>query len=323
MTFFLISIATVFSLPTAAPKMRDALFFCEQRAGRVGYIGWPPLSCTTDVDCKGVNGSYCMNYKNKTAPFFCHEPEVFLATGLAKPVGIAVDSDNQKVFYDQDDQSQGNTAWPVSQVAIGGGSHPTNVLEKLVDPQGIDVDSDNKILYYVEHHGQRIGSIKYDGTDKKTLAEFTGKQYPSDVKVDSKNGYIFALVETDLSTGGRLVSMHLDGSNMTTLVNDITRAYGLTFSTKTETLYYISGGHGGFIGNVSYDGKTQGRVLEGLEWPYMLDYDSQRDYLVFSETGVGDGTLKTVTTDGLNVTESLSLGFAPMGVAFGQVPMNN
>merc|ERR1712072_1524066 len=116
-------LAVSFSLPTTGPKthMRDALFFCEQRAGRVGYIGWPPIGCINDNDCKGVNGSYCMNDKTKHAPYFCHEPEVFLTTGLAKPVGIAVDSDNQRVFYDQDDQSQGNTEWPVSQVAVAGG----------------------------------------------------------------------------------------------------------------------------------------------------------------------------------------------------------
>merc|ERR1711871_1660347 len=79
------------ALPTAPVTDRQALFFCEQRAGRVGYIGWPPVTCKTNADCQrvAINGSYCMNDKTKVAPFFCHEPEVFIATGLAKPVGIA------------------------------------------------------------------------------------------------------------------------------------------------------------------------------------------------------------------------------------------
>merc|ERR1712072_94485 len=303
------------ALPSAA--MRPALFFAEQRAGRVGYIGWPPRGCKTDTDCKGVTGSYCMNDKTKTAPYFCHEPEVFIAQGLAKPVGVAVDSTTQQVFYDEDDQSSGDTYWPLSGINVDG-TNKHQVIPKLLDPQGLEADTANKLVYYAEHHGQRVGVVGYDGKNQKVIHQFGGNDYPTDIRVDNKANKLFVLVQGLLSTGHKLIVMDIDGSNMKVLKSDIVRSYGLTLDTTTQTVYYINGGHGGFIGSLKYDGSDFKTVLGGLDWPYMLDFDGKQ--LVFSTTGVGDGVIRTCTTAGLNVTQTLTLGFAPIGVKFGQVP---
>jgi len=314
------------ALPTSEEKTRGAFFFCEQRAGRVGYIGWPPIGCTTDADCAtsstGVNGSYCMNDKSKTAPFFCHEPEVFIKSGLDKPVGIAVDTETMQVFYNQDDQTTPNTSWPLSTINVDGTGERT-VLPALVDPQGLDVSPSTKKIYYTEHHAKRVGVVDYDGSNSKTLLQFkdSDNAFPSDVKFDATNEKVFFMVEQDVTTGGQIMYMNADGTNVTSLLGDITRAYGLTLDVAHKKVYYISGGHGGFIGYISYDGKEHGKVLDLLEWPYMLDYDPSSNLLVFSTTGVGDGVIRTVTPDGLNVTETLALGFAPMGVTFGKVPL--
>jgi len=324
-TILALGLCAVTALPTfvnmKAESTRDALFFCEQRAGRVGYIGWPPIGCTTDADCKGINGSYCVNDPTKKAPYVCHEPEVFVTKGLDKPVGIAVDSATQQIFYNQDDQASGDTYWPLSQISVDGTKKST-VINKLLDPQGLAVDTEAKEVYYVEHHGQRVGKVDYDGKNQKVLHQFGGNDYPSDVKVDAKNNKIFALVEGLLSTGHKLVSMDLEGKNVTVLKSDIVRSYGLTLDTANKVVYYINGGHGGFIGNVSYDGQDAGTVLDGLDWPYMLDYDPVRELLVFSTTGVGDGVISTCKTNGENVQKTVELSFAPMGVVFGKVPIN-
>jgi len=60
------------------------------------------------------------------------------------------------VFYNQDDQQQGDTYWPLSSIGIDG-KNKKDLIPKLLDPQGLDYD--NKKVYYVEHHGQRLGVV--------------------------------------------------------------------------------------------------------------------------------------------------------------------
>jgi len=300
------------------------MFFAEQRADRIAYVGWPPVTCQTDDSCKGINGSYCMNDKTKTAPYFCHEPIVTLVDGLSRPVGCSIDSSTQQVFYTEDDQQGGDTEWPLSAVNVDG-TGKMSVVPKLLDPQGIDLDTAAKKIYFTEHHGQRVGVVDYDGTNRKVLHSFSGNTddavFPSDVAVDAVNGYLFVQVESSASTGGQLVRMGLDGSNPLPIVKDIVRAYGVTVNPETKTLYYISGGHGGFIGNVSYDGKEQGVVLGGLEWPFEINIDHTMQRLVFSTTGVGDGKIQTMNLNGTDIDDVMELGFAPMGLSFGKLPV--
>merc|ERR1712196_555617 len=103
--------------------------------------------------------------------------------------------------------------------------------------------------------------------------------------------------------------MNLDGTNVTVLKDDIVRAYGLALNMEARTIYFINGGNGGFIGNISYDGGDSGQVLGGLMWPYMLDYDPVMGKLAFSTTGVGDGRIQVVFPNGTDVRTTLTLGF--------------
>jgi len=308
-------------LTSAAPLgTRRALFFEEQRAGKVEYIGWPPLNCKADTDCVGINGSYCMNDKSKTAPFFCHQPIITLASGLARPTGLAVDSTAHKVFYVQDDQQSGDTQWPLSVINIDG-TGKADIIPKLLDPQGLDCDPAAQKIYYTEHHGQRVGSVNYDGSNQTVLHTFTGDiNFPSAVQVDATNGYIFVQVEGALSTGGQLVRMGLDGSNPTVVLKDIVRAYGIAVDSASQTIFYVQGGHGGFLGSVNYDGSNQTQVLQFLDYPFQVAVDVPNKRLAFTTTGVGDGTVSTCNFDGSDVQHVANLGFAPMGVNFGLVP---
>ena len=82
-----LALVALVAFATAAPvASRRAIFFEEQRAGKVEYMNWPPVPCKADGDCVGINASYCMNDKTKTAPFFCHQPLITLTSGLARPV---------------------------------------------------------------------------------------------------------------------------------------------------------------------------------------------------------------------------------------------
>lgn len=314
---FLVALPASFSLPAPADRQR-ALFFCEQRNNRVGWIAWPPAGCTTDADCKAINGSYCMNDKSKTAPFFCHTPVVTLADKLDKPVGIA--RINDEIFYTQDDQASGDTFWPMKAIASDG-SNPRTVVEKLLDPQGMGSDGTGKV-YYTEHHGQRVGVVNADGTDRKVLKQFNASDFPGDVKVDTVNGKVFATLGGALSTGNKIISMNLDGSDYTVLKSDLVRGYGLTLDVENKRIFYVQGGHGGFIGSLSYDGKEGPHILDGLDYPGMIDYDAPRKLIVYSITGVPDGVIRTITTDGSAKGAMIFGGFAPMGVVFGYAPKN-
>merc|ERR1712086_1034627 len=80
-----LALVALVAFATAAPvASRRAIFFEEQRAGKVEYTNWPPVACKADGDCVGLNASYCMNDKTKTAPFFCHTPLLTLTSGLAR-----------------------------------------------------------------------------------------------------------------------------------------------------------------------------------------------------------------------------------------------
>ena len=87
-----------------------------------------------------------------------------------------------------------------------------------------------------------------------------------------------------------------------------------------QTLYYVQGGHGGFIGSVSYDGKLNKNVLEGLDYPYGVAVDQENKRIVFTTSGVGDGGFTTMKFDGSDVQHVANFGFAPMGVGFGVIP---
>merc|ERR1712166_1309681 len=76
-----LALVALVAFATAAPvASRRAIFFEEQRAGKVEYTNWPPVACKADGDCVGLNASYCMNDKTKTAPFFCHTPLLTLTS---------------------------------------------------------------------------------------------------------------------------------------------------------------------------------------------------------------------------------------------------
>merc|ERR1712086_29532 len=217
-----LALVALVAFATAAPvASRRAIFFEEQRAGKVEYTNWPPVACKADGDCVGLNASYCMNDKTKTAPFFCHTPLLTLTSGLARPTGLCVDSDVQKVFFTEDDQQSGDTEWPLSVINVDG-TGKKSVVPKLLDPQGLGCDS--------------------------------------------------------------------------------------------KTLYYVQGGHGGFIGSVSYDGKLNKNVLEGLDYPYGVAVDQENKRIVFTTSGVGDGVVTTMKFDGSDVQHVANFGFAPMGV---------
>jgi hypothetical protein len=64
-------------------------------------------------------------------------------------------------------------------------------------------------------------------------------------------------------------------------------------------------------------------VAGGFDYPYMLDFDAKRGKLILSDTGVGDGRIIEMNTDGSDQVPTLTFANAPMGVGIGDMPASS
>lgn len=276
----------------------DELFFVEQRGeSRVGFLGY---------DCRA---------KGTTA----------ITDGEEKPVGIAVDSDSQTVFWSDDQNVSPYDSW-LSKMPFQGGTVSNPFVTALYDPQGMDTDTVNKKLYFVEHLGGRVHRCNYDGSAIETL--YVTAQYPADVAVDPEEELVFVTIQSAPAViEGTVIAMFYNGTGVRTLATGLTQNYGLCVDTFHKHVYYFMGGHGGTLFCKAYGEKPcamghDGVVVTGLNYPYMCDVDSlYAPYggptkIVFSEASV-PGSIYTVHSDGSNMQLINSDLNAPMGVKLG------
>jgi uncharacterized surface protein with fasciclin (FAS1) repeats len=280
----------------------DELFWVEQRgSSRVGYSGY---------DCRA---------KGQTQ----------LSVDEVKPVGIAVDSNTQQVFWSNDENHKPSDSW-LSTVKFNG-EGLNKFVPDMYDPQGMDVDTAQRKLYFTQHQGNTVNRVNYDGTDIELVWQGrTDADYPADVAVDHEAGLVFATVQSVPSIiNGSVWVQNLDGTGHRVLATNLTMNYGLCVDRYARHLYYIVGGHGGKIFCHAYgstpcnttDGKD-GMVIDNLEYPYMCVVDNlYAPYggptrVVFSEPNV-PGSVYSVDNDGSNVVLLASDLDAPMGLKLG------
>lgn len=247
-----------------------------------------------------------------------------------KPVGLAVDSAEELVFFSNDyDYPHGANASWITKIGYSA-KHEDRIINGTIDPQGVDVDPVAKKLYFTQHYGNSISRSNYDGTDIEVLVEHKGNLsfQPSDVAVDSKSKRIFATVEGEQDAFGALIMYDFDGKNETVLKTGLHFPYGLCVDEENQNVFYVQGGHGGSISCHSY-GNTPCKVdvvADILEYPYMCQVDSSLakyggpTIVLFSEAN-RPGNIFYVTDDGVehyNITVVNSTDLeAPMGVDFG------
>lgn len=279
----------------------DSLFFVEQRGeGRVGYTGY---------DCRA---------KGTTA----------LVNNEYKPVGVAVDSNTQQVFWSNDMNAKPFDSW-LSQVPFDG-SHSDVFLNDLFDPQGMDTDTTAKKIYFTEHQGSKLHRANYDGSQVETLHQFdTSDEFPADVALDVDRQLAFVAVQSQPQVlKGKLAVVAFNGSNYRVLAENLHQNYGLCVDTLARHVYYVQGGHGGSINCYPYGDSpcpaAGGVVADGLEYPYMCTVDNlYAKYggpttVIFSEANV-PGSVYAMNSDGSNRRVINNQLQAPMGVKLGCV----
>lgn len=178
----------------------DELFWVEQRgSSRVGYNGY---------DCRAKG-------------------QAQLSVNEIKPVGIAVDSNTQQVFWSNDENHKPNDSW-LSTAKFDGSGLKKFVLD-MYDPQGMDVDPVERKLYFTQHQGNTVNRVNYDGSDVELVWQGrVNADYPADVAVDHDAGLIFSTVQSvpDIINGSVWVQ-NLDGTGHRMLANNLTKNYGL------------------------------------------------------------------------------------------------
>merc|ERR1712086_842477 len=210
-----LALVALVAFATAAPvASRRAIFFEEQRAGKVEYTNWPPVACKADGDCVGLNASYCMGNQTVLHTF----------TGdINFPSAVVVDNENGYIFVQVEGSlSTGGQLWRIGL----DGSNPTNILKDIVRAYGVAADIATKTLYYVQGgHGGFIGSVSYDGKLNKNVLE--GLDYPYGVAVDQENKRI---VFTTSGVGdGVVTTMKFDGSDVQHVANFGFAPMGVSF----------------------------------------------------------------------------------------------
>jgi len=278
----------------------DQLFWVEQRGqSRVGFDGY---------DCRA---------KGSTT----------LSSNEEKPVGIAVDSTQQVVFWSNDQNAQPGDSW-LTKVSFNGNGK-SQFIQGLYDPQGMYADTVNQKLYFTEHQGNDVNRSNYDGSAIELV--WQGRpttDFPADVVVDAAAGLMFITVQSIPTVlNGSLQVQNLDGSNLKILNTGLIQNYGLCIDKYAQQVFYIQGGNGGTIscyayGNTPCINGQNGIILGELQYPYMCDVDNvYAPYggptkIIFSEPNV-PGSVYSVNTNGTDLQLIGSDLDAPMGVKLG------
>jgi len=177
-------------------------------------------------------------------------------------------------------------------------SAQTILVENLNAPYDVIADT-NGDIYVSDTHNNKIIKTDPDGANPVVVKTFPSTVFGLLITSDK----LFAL------TGGNLVKMNLDGSDLETLVS----ASGAFYITSGNDGYiYFSSPSLNNIQKVKEDGTDLSIVVTGLNSPMGITYDPVLDILYFSEMGSDnvysvekDGTDKQFLASGFNNPHNL------------------
>lgn len=152
-----------------------------------------------------------------------------IVTGLLNPMGIAVDENNGKVYWGDEN---GN----VSRCNLDGSSLQTGIVN--IDGgtiRAVAIDSKNSKLYFYEVENNNLYKANLDGTSPAVI--LTG-YYGYAICVDEANGKIYFDAQTDDESVSGLYRANLDGTNPTKIDDTQSRIYGIAIDSKKSKVYW-------------------------------------------------------------------------------------
>lgn len=153
---------------------------------------------------------------------------VTLVSGLLNPYGIALDSDNAKIYW-------GDENGHVSRCNLDGTGKEDIVTIDGGKIRALAVDHTNDKLYFYEVMNNNLYKANLDGSNKSVI--ITG-YFGYAIAVDEKNSKIYFDVQTDDETISALYYANLDGSNPVMVDDSQSRIYGIVVDSEKSKVYW-------------------------------------------------------------------------------------
>jgi hypothetical protein len=153
---------------------------------------------------------------------------VAIVSGLLNPFGIALDTNNGKIYWGDENGS-------VSYSNLDG----SNVKDAYHIEGGairaVAIDQTNKKLYFYDVQNNNLYKSDLDGKNESVI--ITG-YYGYAIGVDEINSKIYFDAQTDDETVSALYRANLDGSTPTMVDNTKSRIYGIAIDQDAKKVYW-------------------------------------------------------------------------------------
>jgi|GEM_PF-996125 len=179
----------------------------------------------------------------------------------------------------------------------------------------VAIDEQNSKIYWTSSRAGTncIGTCGLDGSNTITVIDF-GTDDPGVrcIALDIKNNKMYW---TEFSAG-RIRSAPLDGSQITTVVENLSGPVGLDIDTSNGKLYWTET-NGNKICCCNVDGSaTQTLINSGLDRPHHLTIYSNETTMYWTEDGNAGSTVKSASLNGDNVQTLVTDVGHPGGIVF-------
>jgi DNA-binding beta-propeller fold protein YncE len=176
-----------------------------------------------------------------------------IVTGILDPYGVAIDHDNNKIYWADD-------AEHISRANLDGSSLETGfitITEAYM--RSVAVDEKNDKLYFYEDWFENLYRANLDGSNPTIIVSGV---YGYGICVDTENSKIYFDDQNDMT----LKMANLDGTGVVDIADITDRVYGIAVDTDKNKLYWTDRGMGEiYEANLNGTGKVA--IATGLASP--------------------------------------------------------
>lgn len=235
---------------------------------------------------------------------------VGLVSGLTSPVDIALDIQNEKMYWSDDGTDK-------IQRSNLNGSNIEDIITSASNPKGIALDTDNNKIYFIDTGSQKVNRSNLDGSNQEEL--IGGISGPEGIALDVPSGHMYFTG----AGGTKLRRANLDGSNIIALITiDASIIIGVTLDLINRKMYWADSSQGNIkrAGMDLPSGETPGtrtdveELVTGLTDPNWIEIDPIQKKIYWTDSGTNK--IQRSNLDGSNVEDILSSGLiTPLGLA--------
>ena len=248
----LLAIVTVFTFTscsknddTNTKKVYTDIYFMDtynEDMETVAITGGTPVSLAQDIYGVGIaydkknEKIYYSDFANDSLPDgkiwkmdVAGKNATAIVSGLNNPFGIAIDSDNGKIYWGDEN---GN----VSCCKLDGSSLQTGIVNIVGGAiRAVALDLTNKKMYFYDVLNDNLYKANLDGSGSTVILN---GYYGYGIAVDEVNSKIYFDAQTDDGTVSALYMANLDGTNPTLIDDTQSRIYGIAIDNGNNKIYW-------------------------------------------------------------------------------------